>query len=135
MRGEKEIWKWLRYSAVMGILLIGFQNCGNEHQLGADLSSTGTGGVDPAVFARAQADALEVLQNRCASCHNGTVSGTTPDVMDVAGLRASMYIIPGYPQNSPLYLVMVDGRMPQGGPNLAGTVEILKIRDWIQMMR
>lgn len=135
MRGGKEIWIWLRYSAVMGILLVGFQNCGNEHQLGSNLSSTGTGGVDPAVFARAQADAQAVLQNRCASCHNGMVNGTTPDVMDVAGLRASMYIIPGYPQNSPLYLVMIDGRMPQGGPNLVGTVEILKIRDWIQMMR
>lgn len=136
MHRGKVIWRWLRYSAVMGVLLVSFQNCDSEHMLGSELASSGgPSGYDPGVFAVLQTAALEVLDNRCASCHDGSVGGTTPDVMDVAGLRASRYIVPGYPQNSPLYLVMVDGRMPQSGPNLAGTVEIQKIRDWIQMMR
>lgn len=135
MRRGKVILRWVRYAAVMGILLVSFQNCGSEHMLGSTNGSTGDPGYDPTAFNLAQTKALEVLQLRCASCHDGTVSGTTPDVMDVVGLRSSQYIIPGFPQNSPIYLTIVDGSMPPGGPNLAGTPELTRIRDWIQMMR
>ena len=127
------------YIIFASLLIVSFQNCGSEHMQSGSLSS-GSGtptGLTPAEFLALQNQALSILQARCASCHDGTVSGTVPDVLNIAELRGSGYVIPGQPQNSPLMLTIYDGTMPEGGPNLVNTApsEVITVRDWIQYMK
>lgn len=135
-----QIFRILKYFAVTTILLFSFQNCDSAHELATNVASTsGTGpqvGLSPEEFQALQSQALTILQNRCASCHTGTVSGENPP-MDAGELRAARFVIPGQPQNSPLYLLIIDGVMPENGPNLtiAAPGEVNTLRDWIQYMR
>lgn len=132
----KKVVKGLSALVMGGAMVVAFQNCGSEHMAGMASNSSTSGGMDPAAFAALQTQALNVLSTRCASCHNGTVSGTVPDVLNITELRQGRYVIPGQPQNSPIMLAIYDRQMPPGGnmvdnqPN-----EVAVLRDWIQALK
>ncbi|MCB0385545.1 MAG: c-type cytochrome [Bdellovibrionales bacterium] len=80
---------------------------------------------------RITAGALGVLQTSCSGCHSPTSTTVTPipDILDVDALVAADWIVPGEPQNSPVYLAMVDGLMPHNGEISASDRQL--VRDWI----
>lgn len=80
---------------------------------------------------RITAGAMGVLQNNCSSCHSPVAETTTPigDILDVDSLVADGHIVVGEPQNSAVYLVMVDGLMPHEGEVSQADLDL--VRDWI----
>lgn len=117
---------------LLGILFVGFQNCsGNHTSSESALESSSTVDVN-----QLQAAVIGVMSERCASCHNPTANYDlkTPidDILDIDALLFEAYIIPGEPQNSPLYLTAIDGIMPHGedAQNL-NEVELDALREWI----
>jgi hypothetical protein len=131
--------KAARLAAIAAILLSGYQNCSPTHVEGLSSLSQAGGGTtyNPAAFQALQTEALAILDRRCTGCHTGLAGGNLPDVTNIEGLKSSDYIVPGQPQNSPLYLAIIDGVMPENGPNLVNSypAEVFTLRDWIQMMR
>lgn len=118
------------------IVLLGFQNCSPEHMVGGSTGSNSATGIDPAVFQALETAATTVLNNRCVSCHNGGVSSNLPNLADIAQLKSSPYLIKGKPQNSPVYLTMIDATMPPGqNLNNSAPGDVIAVRDWIQAIQ
>lgn len=119
-----------------GLMLLGYQNCSSEHIEGSPMASStpeAPMGLSDTEFQKLESDAVEILTRRCASCHDGSPAASEPlDILNFSTLTANKYIIPGQPQNSPLYLSIIDGVMPQGF-NMANSTpqELLILRDWI----
>lgn len=114
---------------VLPALLLGpFQNCQPFHHKGqTDESSLDLANI------RAQ-QAMFLLETKCASCHSASSVEPTPipDILDIQFLIDNDHIKPGEPQNSPLYLSLIDGIMPpenSGVALLESDVELM--RDWI----
>ncbi len=128
-------WKWVTLIGVMTVLLASFQNCSDEHIAGVTPGAS-TNAFDPVAFAALERKALAVFVTRCASCHTGQPGGALPMLSDPVALRNANYIRAGSPQTSPLYLLLIDGLEPRGGPNMVEKhiLELFTIRDWIEMM-
>ncbi|MCB0361218.1 MAG: c-type cytochrome [Bdellovibrionales bacterium] len=105
-----------------------FQNCMSRHdgplQKESELSSS----------ERISLGAIDVLQNKCSSCHNPNSAEVTPlaDILDFEGLAASdkKWLIPGEPQNSQIYTQIIDGTMPKDADPLSER-EANLVKDWI----
>lgn len=110
----------------IGVSLIGFQNCSSHHE-GSTTSTSNS--VD---VGQLQSVALQIMANKCASCHSPGSGVTSPiaDILDVEDLLFQGYVVPGEPQNSDIYLKAVDGIMPQDQPQLTAQ-ELDQVRDWI----
>jgi len=108
------------------ITVVSFQNCSSQHQEG---QSVGLNSVDVGVL---QSAAVQVLSTNCTSCHspNSGVVSNIDNILDVNALLFDGQIIPGEPQNSPIYLDIVDGVMPHNSNDL-DPADMDKIRDWI----
>ena len=122
--------------AIPGLfMVVSFQNCSPEHMMGSNISASsgtggGGGGLTPEEFQILQTKALGVLSTHCGSCHGGP-SPTVPDVGNVSEMM--FFITKGQPQNSALYLDIVDGVMPPGGSRalIDNPTQLGLIRDWI----
>ncbi|MBX7231882.1 MAG: hypothetical protein K1X29_07325 [Bdellovibrionales bacterium] len=114
-------------------LVVGFQNCGSEHQLGNN--STSNNSLSSIQFQNLQNKALEILSNRCAKCHGGGIGSNTPNIMDLNELKTTKFIVPGHPESSPIYLAIIDGLMPQDFKMIDNApAEVVILREWIHEM-
>ena len=109
------------------LIILSFQNCMSKHdseQISVDENSLSN--------ERISTGALSVLQNRCSSCHNPTSTETTPipDILNIEDMTTNGWILPGAPQNSPIFTSIIDGSMPKGQEPLSSS-ETSLVRDWI----
>lgn len=70
-----------------------------------------------------------ILAPHCLRCHAGP-GETGVDVSSLRSLLDSGLVVPGKPDESALFLSVVGGRMPKGGPKLKAN-EIAFLRVWI----
>ena len=70
-----------------------------------------------------------MLLTKCGSCHNGPSYGVFGS-MDLNTMISERRVIPGDPENSRLYIRIVDGTMPPGNPLSLG--EISAVHTWIK---
>lgn len=132
-RAQKKLVSTFVMAVSLLVLVVGFQNCSGEH---SGLNSA-SGPSQTQLLAEYEFQASLVLEENCASCHspnspevtNGDVTNIT-DIMDFAFLYQNGYVVAGEPQNSPLYLAVLDGLMPHDGEPL-GSIELDILRDWI----
>lgn len=128
----------LYYLISTTILIVAFQNCGKPlHGTGttasnisqnADLPPGVSLTADPAL----QAQALQILESKCASCHQTGASGGVTQILNVNHLVGSGLVVAGDPTKGALVDSIQSGRMPLNGSITAG--EIQTIRDWISSM-
>ncbi len=87
--------------------------------------------LDPVKLAALTKD---VLRSRCFDCHGGNATQGDIAVLNQSSLLSKKMVVPGKPDESPLYRVLVesdeDVRMPQDAPALNQS-EIDTIRQWI----
>ncbi len=109
-------------SATMMLSL--FQNCA-QHDEVLDQASEN--------LMMIERQALEVLRNNCASCHSPHNLEMNPvgDILSPANLIFQGYIVPGEPQNSPLYLLAIDGIMPHDPGVRLSNFDLEILHDWI----
>jgi mono/diheme cytochrome c family protein len=74
------------------------------------------------------------LKSTCGGCHGEKIHQheltlTTPEGI-LKGGESGPVVVPGKPEDSLLYKMVHEGRMPQGGPRLADA-KVAMIRDWI----
>lgn len=103
--------------------LLAFQNCSPEHQAGSLASQSPQ--------AQISGEAKTILLNKCMSCHGpGANVEITPDL---EALEASGLIVMGEPQNSNLYLRVIDRIEPPADSGISLTdAEIETLRQWIK---
>lgn len=104
-------------------MLLGFQNCSPEHKAGTLPSQS--------ELAQVSGEAKNILINKCMGCHGpGDNVVITPDL---EALNESGLIVMGEPQNSTLYLQVIDRIMPPSGSGVTlSDNEIEVIRKWIK---
>ena len=76
---------------------------------------------------------FEVFQKRCSSCHGDTGSARAYMLLDHAAMIRTGSVIPGKPDESPLFLRVtgsIEPLMPAVGPKLADS-DIALIKQWI----
>lgn len=105
------------------VTLLAFQNCSPEHQAGTLPSQS--------ELAAVTGEAKSILVNKCMSCHGPSASIViTPDL---EALAESGLIVMGEPQNSTLYLQIIDRVEPPSDSGVTLTDnEIEVIRKWIK---
>lgn len=128
----------LGYLLAASIILLSFQNCGkpSHFQRGTstnasqsvDLPAGVTLTADPAL----QSQALIILQNKCASCHQTGAAGGVTQILNVNHLVASGLIVAGDPAQGALMDSVKSGRMPLSGSISANEIQVLS--DWIASM-
>jgi mono/diheme cytochrome c family protein len=113
--------------------MMGFQNCASEHSSkgnsnGSSAAPTPT--IDQLLAAYEKA-VTSIVNQKCANCHFPDSPEPVPfDNFDPSFLIQSGYVVPGEPQNSPIYLAVLDGLMPHNDDDLT-SAEIETLRDWI----
>lgn len=142
---DKNFLRWLGIVSLMTIMAVSFQNCGNDmagsgtSNLSSSGGGGGAGGLSAAQFAALQEEAMDILVRRCAQCHDGTVGSEVPDVTNLEDMRLTGHVRAGRPQNSAVYLAILDGSMPEGRnfPSMVETYpnEVNTILNWIKYMR
>lgn len=111
---------------ILTFVTLSFQNCMSSHDVTSDVSSSSLANNE-----RISAGALGVLQAKCSWCHNPTSTEVTPipDILDIEGMTADGWVVPGAPQNSPVYTSIIDGIMPKNGTLTSTEMDL--VRDWI----
>lgn len=115
----------------ISLMISPFQNCAQVHESSGS-SDESSEAANVSFYA---AQARDVLQSRCVSCHNpsSTPLAEPTDILNVDSLILGKFVVPGKPQSSPLYLDVIDGLMPQGGPALSDS-EIEILANWIWVL-
>ena len=75
-----------------------------------------------------------VLTTHCTRCHgdSGMAPGGIANMLDVSALRRSGHIVPGAPEESPVYRRMMGGTMPPAAVTVRpGTDDIEAVENWI----
>jgi mono/diheme cytochrome c family protein len=89
-------------------------------------------GSDPAAVA---ATVKEIFRSRCFECHGGSSTQNGVSVLDRETLISKGTVVPGKPDESPLFRAIIDpdedARMPEGQPPLSSG-EIDSVRQWIR---
>ncbi|MCB0421901.1 MAG: hypothetical protein KDD61_12955 [Bdellovibrionales bacterium] len=109
---------------LLGLLVLPYQNCASHD------NSQGTE-VDYSSI-EMEAAAKAVLSTNCTSCHgtDAPAENKMSDIMNINMLIETGYIVPGNPQQSRLYLDVIDGIMP---PEVSLSAnDILALADWIR---
>lgn len=128
----------LHHFLAVTIVLLGFQNCGKPSHFQREASTNSSHSVDlpPGVSLTAdpvlQTQALTILQNKCASCHQTGASGGVTQILNVNHLVASGLIVAGDPAQGALMDSITSGRMPLTGS--VSSTEIQILADWISSM-
>lgn len=113
---------------IIGTLtLMGFQNCSSNHTPGENQQDSSTVDEISAINNKAE----DIFTNKCSSCHNSDIESSISDFSREA-LIASGHIIEGRPQESKLYLLVVDRQQPPASSGIDLTDEEIDIiRSWI----
>ncbi len=115
------------FIGLAAVVSIFYSNCSPTHNAGSGASNINTA----AILQSLQTNSLQILTDKCLSCHNdNTTNSTLKDILDVSYLQSSGFIDPGSPQTSPLYMSIVDQIMPQNGTPLSAE-DTAVLRDWI----
>lgn len=78
-----------------------------------------------------QALKVEILDAKCARCHNGSTTEGGVDFTSYETMLANPSLVtPGNLESSGVYAAVADGSMPLGGPRLSAE-EVQAIGDWI----
>jgi uncharacterized membrane protein len=118
---------------VAALPLLVYSNCSSSHTE-TNGSSLGPGGIDTGIVLQTlQQTSAAIRENKCASCHNAsTTDNNLRDIMSVTYLTSNNYMRTGQPQNSSIYLRVIDGLQPPPASNITLTEsEIVVLRDWI----
>lgn len=104
-------------------LVLGFQNCSPEHKA-SEQASLGE-------YVYVESEAKSIIVNKCMGCHGpGAQTELTPDVQ---ALAEAGHVVAGEPQNSNLYLKLIDRIEPPADSGITLTdSEIETIRKWIK---
>ena len=83
-----------------------------------------------------QHEVLPVFEKRCVSCHGAAKSsmgGLNLQSLEgvMAGGSNGVIVVPGKPDESRLWMLVRDGKMPMGGPTLTDEEKAL-VHDWIE---
>src|SRR5580700_10181125 len=80
-------------------------------------------------------DVAPILQANCTGCHGAQVKlkdlNLTTEEAALKGSESGPVVIPGKPEDSPLYQKVQSGAMPMGKPHLSEK-EIATISSWIR---
>jgi len=84
-----------------------------------------------------ETDVLPILRaNTCFNCHAESVRLKNLDLTTYAGIQkgseSGLIIVPGKPDESTLYEMLRDGRMPPGGKVRVSSADLGIIRSWIE---
>lgn len=121
-----------KYAVIIavGLVLLAHQNC--TYNMGPDANPEALAADELAVGVADSTgtEAIQILQNRCASCHNEEKpEGEIGYITDVNALEYYRLVIPGEPQISPLYEQVANGSMPPSGS--LSQAEISVLYEWI----
>lgn len=116
-------------SIVIALLLLPFNNCGSSHDPGNTLPSLTEGEI----LAGLQVQSASVFGSRCSECHNENVVDPNNNLrsFDIDDLEGNGFVDVGAPQESWLYLRIIDGTMPPPPEAALTDSELAYIRDWI----
>ncbi|MAE73060.1 MAG: hypothetical protein CL675_03120 [Bdellovibrionaceae bacterium] len=110
-----------------------YQNCASDHSFDPNSSSLSSDDQSE-LLASAEQKSLATLSVSCVGCHNEeSVENGMVDPLDRQYLIDEGYIVPGQPQDSPLYVAIVDAIEPRDAGALS-TEEKIAIRDWINFL-
>lgn len=102
------------------IIILSFQNCSEHTEYnGSDESNS-------LFMDELEAKALIVLNQNCASCHGADATDAPVDILNVDKMIEDGYIVMGEPQNSSLYVEVIDGTMPISAPLSEADKDALK---------
>ncbi|MCC2672560.1 MAG: Planctomycete cytochrome, partial [Armatimonadetes bacterium] len=80
-------------------------------------------------------DVLPLFQRKCLGCHGAGQPNAGLDVTSAGALLEGGYsgpsVVPGAPEKSLLYQMLVDGRMPKGGGRFSAA-ELKSVAGWIR---
>ncbi len=114
-------WKWLRPLAIAAAFV------------GSSTAYAKDDVAKPAPEKLAAA-AKDILRSRCFDCHGGSATQGDISVLNHAELLAKKHIVPGKPDESSLYQMLIeadeDVRMPKNAPALSSN-DVDTIRQWI----
>lgn len=110
------------------IVVLQFQACGRPFEVGGQSMSLTQ---DSASSIDLKSQALNVFVKNCQSCHDSkNVSGTRFTYADdLNKIAASVFVVPGKPESSQIYIMMAAGTMPIG--SLMPSDQNRIIHDWI----
>ena len=112
----------------LSVLLIPFNNCSSSH---SDPTSF-TGPSETEILSGLRVQSASVLVAKCATCHNeNTTDNNLTNVLDAQWLDNNGFINLGQPQDSYLYLRIIDGTMPPSPAEQLTNFELSVVRDWI----
>lgn len=126
----------MRVKVVTTILLAAlplfiYSNCSSSHSAN---SNTSLAPIDTGVILQTlQQTSTAIRESKCSGCHNATTTDNNlRDIMSTTYLTQNNYMRAGQPQNSPIYLRVIDGLQPppSSGITLSDS-EIVVLRDWI----
>jgi hypothetical protein len=130
LRVHKHLMSLIVSFLVLGLVLVPFTNCASEHGV-APLYS---GPSLAEILASIQSQKNTLFRTNCATCHNQAATDpniVTRDLFDTAALEADGVIILGQPQNSELYLYLVDEVHDPALEVEVSQSQLNLIRDWI----
>lgn len=109
-----------------------YQNCSPSHIVKSSgvLANDSLSPVSYTSDLNLENQALAVLQNKCASCHQNTFLGGVGPILDVSYLLSSGLIIPGNPAMGRLTNSIREGSMPRSGSPVTPT-ELNVLENWI----
>lgn len=111
---------------ILSLLFLPYSNCSPLHERSLNSTAFDTG----AILQSLQTKSLQILNLKCASCHNNTVTDNAfTNANDISFMISNDYIDAGVPQTSRLYLKLIDGHNSIN-PNITSE-ELAVLRDWI----
>jgi mono/diheme cytochrome c family protein len=120
--------------------LSAFQNCGKFHSENLTMDSSGLSSPDPGspgmvlqADQALQTQALTVIQNKCALCHDTANNGNVTQILNVSHLIASGLVVVGDPTQGRLIGSIQDLSMPPSGTAVTAT-ELQTVKDWVSSM-
>ena len=83
-----------------------------------------------------EATVLPVLKaNNCLNCHGANLKLKNMDLSSyeslTKGSETGPVVVPGKPEDSRLYQLIQEGKMPPGGSRRVSTDEVARVRSWI----
>jgi mono/diheme cytochrome c family protein len=117
--------KAILLSSMSLLLMLPFQNCGSRHDSELALSS-----ADQALIFY-QGEVQKVFQAKCASCHQVGNETELQNILDFDELISKGFVVPGRPEISPVYLLVVDDIEPRANHSKLTIAEKDIVAAWI----
>ncbi len=122
----RPIWPVQLYSAILFsfFLLFSFQNC---NRFIVPVSTASSSSFSAASFEQINS---KLLIPKCLACHGAVSPSGGIDLSTYSKMMASNIVIPYDFERSLLYIVLSNGSMPSGGPQISSE-DLIGIKNWI----